>query len=147
MSQPPSHYKRKTSLHFHFQFRRRPRVTRLRRIVIRLTLPCWWCSCPRRSVFHLERRSPEACRDKHPNIDGHSFRLGVKKHALTQSEWNRQMPQPQSKSPIWNVWCSVGSPWVCTPVHGVDLSEVAPEGASCPHLNPPHRIQASSNLG
>lgn len=32
-------------------------------------------------------------------------------------------------------------------MHGVDLGKVAPEGASGPHLNPPHRIQTSSYLG
>lgn len=31
-------------------------------------------------------------------------------------------------------------------MHGVDLSEVTPEGASGPHLNPPDWIQTSSYL-
>lgn len=38
------------------------------------------------------------------------------------------------------------SPRVCTPVHGIDLGQMATEGASCPHLDPPHRIQTSSYL-
>ena len=46
---------------FHFQFGHRSKGTIypadcLMGRLIPVTLPCWWCSCPRWSVFHPERR-------------------------------------------------------------------------------------------
>lgn len=43
-------------------------------------------------------------------------------------------------------WHLEDSPRVRTPVHGVDLGEVTPQGASRPHLNPPDWIQTSGYL-
>jgi hypothetical protein len=37
-------------------------------------------------------------------------------------------------------------PGVGAPVHGVDLSQVTTQGASRPHLNPPHGIQPCGDL-
>lgn len=38
-------------------------------------------------------------------------------------------------------------PGITPPVHCIDLGQVAPESAACPHLYSAHRVQTSSDLG
>lgn len=42
--------------------------------------------------------------------------------------------------------CPVCSPGVCSPVHGVDFGQVAPQCTPRPHLDPAHRVKASGDL-
>lgn len=39
-----------------------------------------------------------------------------------------------------------GSPWICSPMHGVDLSQMAPQGPSCTHLDSANGVDVGCDL-